>query len=50
MRKMLLLHQGKVKKVSILSDEFFEEYAFPYLLPTGKFGYNSPQDILIIPA
>ena len=36
--------QGK-KPVSILSDEFCEEQAFPHLLPTGKFGYKAPQDI-----
>ena len=29
--------QGKTP-VSVLSDEFCEEQAFPYLLPTGKFG------------
>ena len=33
--------QGK-KPVSILSDEFCEEQAFPYLLPKGKFGYKAP--------
>ena len=47
---MLVLHQGKEKKVSILSDKFFEEQAFPYLLPTGKFGYNLTQDIPINPS
>ena len=50
MKKMLVLHQGKEKKVSILSDEFFEEQAFPYLLPTGKFGYDLTQDIPISPS
>ena len=35
--------------VSILSDEFCEEQAFPYLLPKGKFGYNTPRDIPISP-
>ena len=29
--------QGKTP-ISVLSDEFCEEQAFPYLLPTGKFG------------
>ena len=33
--------QGK-KPVSILNDEFCEDQAFPYLLPTGKFGYKAP--------
>ena len=38
------------KPVSILSDEFCEEQAFPYLLPTGKFGNNAPRDIQASPA
>ena len=51
MIKILLLHQGKEKKtVSILSDKFFEEQAFAYLLHKGKFGYNFPRDIPITPA
>ena len=33
--------QGK-NPVSILSDEFCEEQAFPYLLSKGKFGYKAP--------
>ena len=33
--------KGK-KSVSILSDEFSEEQAFPYLPPKGKFGYKAP--------
>ena len=41
--------QGR-KPVSILNDGFFEEQVFPYLLPKGKFGYKSPQDIPISPA
>ena len=32
--------QGK-KAVSILSDDFCEEQAFPYLIPKGKFGCNA---------
>ena len=36
--------QGK-KPVSILNDEFFEEHAFPYLLPKGKFRSKAPRDI-----
>ena len=47
---MLLLHQGKEKPVSILSDEFSEEEVFLYLLPRGKFGYNLSRDIPINPA
>ena len=34
--------QGE-KPVSILSDEFCEEQALPYLLPKGKFGYKVPR-------
>ena len=42
MTKALLLHQGREKKaVSILSDDFSEEQAFPYLIPKGKFGCNA---------
>ena len=41
--------QGK-KPVAILNDEFFEEQAFPFLLPKGKFGYKAPRDIPISPA
>ena len=33
--------QGKTP-VSILSDEFCEEQAFPHLLPEGIFGFNAP--------
>ena len=36
--------------VLILKDEFYEEPAFPDLLPKGKFGYNVPWDIPISPA
>ena len=36
--------------VSVLIDEFCGEQTFPYLLPTGKFGYNAPRDIPISPA
>ena len=41
--------QGKTP-VSVLSDEFYEEQAFPYLPSTGKFGYDSPRDVPISPA
>ena len=44
MTKTLLLHQGREKKaVSILSDDFCEEQAFPYLIPMRKFGCNAPR-------
>ena len=36
--------------ISILSDEFFEEQAFSYLLPWGKFGFSAPRNISISPA
>ena len=35
--------------VSILSVEFFEEQALPYLLTKAKFGYKAPRDIPISP-
>ena len=35
------------KYVIILNDEFFEEQAFPYHLPKGKFSYKAPRDIPI---
>ena len=48
---MLLLNQGKKKnRVPILTEKFSEEELFPYLLSTGKFGYNAPRDIPIRPA
>ena len=51
MKKMLLLHQGSEKKpVSILSNKFCEEQAFPHLLPKGKFAYSAPRVIPISPA
>ena len=42
----IIIAQGQGKtRVSILSDEFCEEQAFPYRLAREKFGYNSPRDI-----
>ena len=38
------------KPVSILSNEFCEEHAFPDLLPKSKFDYKAPQDIPTSPA
>ena len=50
-KENVIIAPGQVKTpVSILSDEFFEEQAFCYLLPKGKFGYSVPQDIPISPA
>ena len=46
----VIIAPGQGKKVSVLSDEFCEEQAFPYLLPKGKFGYDAPRDIPISPA
>ena len=37
MKGKIIPGQGK-KVVAILSDEFCENQAFPYLLPKGKFG------------
>ena len=48
--KITIAPGQRKKPVSILSDEFCEEQAFPYLLPTGKFGSNAPQDIQASPA
>ena len=36
--------------VSILSDEFCDEVAVPYLFPRSKFGINACRYILISPA
>ena len=48
---MSLFDQGKEKRpVSILSNEFCQEQAFPFLLPKGKFCYKAPRDIPISPA
>lgn len=44
------MHKGKEKKVFILCDIICEEQAFPHLLSTSNFGYNTPQDIQICPA
>ena len=41
--------QGK-NPVSILSNECYEEQAFPYLLSKGKFDYKAPRDVPIRPA
>ena len=47
MRKMLIIAQAERKNpVSILSDELFQDQAFPYLLSKGKFDCNAPQVIL----
>ena len=41
---IIALGQSKIP-VSILSDKFCEEQVFPYLLPTGRFGYNASRYI-----
>ena len=46
---IIALGLGK-KPVSVLSIEFCEEQAFPYLLPKGKFGDKSLWDIPVSPA
>ena len=42
--KNVIIATEKWKKpLSILSDEYCEKQAFPYLLSKGKFGYNFPE-------
>ena len=36
--------------IAILKDKFCEEQAFPYLLPSGKSGYNASRYILKSPS
>ena len=43
---IIALWQGKII-VLTFNDKFCEGQAFSYLLPTGKFGYNSPGGISI---
>ena len=40
--------EGKHPK-SVLSDEFCEELAHPFLFPTGKFGYKAKRDVTLSP-
>ena len=40
--------QGK-SQISVFNDKFWEELAFPYLFPDGKFGYKVERDIPICP-
>ena len=40
--------EGKQPK-SVLSDEFCEELAHPYLFPTGKFGYQVKRNVTLSP-
>ena len=40
--------QGKTL-LSIVRDDYCEELAFPYLLPTGKFGYKVKQEVPFSP-
>ena len=35
--------------VSVLNDDHCEELAFPYLFPTGKFGYKVKREIPLSP-
>ena len=32
-------------QISILNDEYSEEIAFPYLFPTGMFGYKVKREV-----
>ena len=47
---VVIAARQREQPVSILSDEFFEGQAFPYLLPKGIFGYKAPRYIPISPA
>ena len=40
--------QGK-SPVSVLNDDHCEELAFPYLFPTGKFGYKVKCEMSLSP-
>ena len=41
-KENVIIAPGKRKTpMSILSDKFCEELAFPHLLPKGKFGFNA---------
>ena len=40
--------QGKTL-LSIVRDDYCEELAFPYLLPTGKFGYKVKREVSFSP-
>ena len=40
--------EGK-KPISIIYDEFCEEMAHPYLLPTGQFGYKADRQVKLSP-
>ena len=44
----IALDEGK-KPNSLISDENCEALAFPYLFPTGKFGYNIQRDVKLSP-
>jgi len=37
-----------VKPLKILTDSYCEEFAFPHLFPTGKFGYSVLTNIFLI--
>ena len=49
MGEMLFCTKTRKKTISTLSDKFFEEQAFPYLLPKGKCGYNTSRDLQLSP-
>ena len=41
----VIIAPGENKKpLSMLMDQYCEEFAFPYLLPRGRFGYNVERD------
>ena len=42
----VIIAPGENKKpLSMLMDQYCEEFAFPYLLPRGRFGYNVERDV-----
>ena len=47
---MIIAPEQENNPVSILSDEFCEEQALPYVVPKGKFGCKVLQDTPVRPA
>jgi len=41
--------QNKKPKAFFFSDEYCEQLAFPYLFPTGKYGFRIPRTIHLTP-
>ena len=46
----VIMAPGQIKTpVSVLNDDHCDELAFPYLFPTGKFGYKVKREIPLSP-